>query len=132
LPTEAEWECGARAGLYQAPYIWGSETPSTNLANIGLDQPVAVGQFRTNLYALHDMAGNVGEWCADWYSADFYKQSPKSNPKGPSEGEARVIRGGSFLSAQKGDEGYRASARDKLAPDTRRPDVGFRCVKDAF
>lgn len=134
LPTEAEWECAARGGLNQLPYIWGREEPSEARANIGLQVPAvaAVASFPTNSYGLHDMAGNVWEWCADWYSPNFYTQSTKLNPKGPENGTERVVRGGSFRSIPNDDHGYRPGARSKLAPETRRPDLGFRCVQNAY
>jgi formylglycine-generating enzyme len=134
LPTEAEWECAARGGLNQEPYIWGSDEPSANRANIGLQgaSVASAASYSTNSYGLHDMAGNVWEWCADWYDPNFYKQSTKLNPKGPPNGTDRVIRGGSFLSTQNNDRGYRPSARNKLPPETRRLDLGFRCVQNAY
>jgi sulfatase modifying factor 1 len=135
LPTEAEWEHAARGGLHQKRYVWGSEKPTEkeprgNLSGTGTAR---VASFPPNDFALTDIAGNVAEWCSDWYEPDYYKSSPKLNPKGPAEPRTqRIIRGGSFLSAQSEVENFRPSSRSSAPPETTRPDLGFRCVKDAY
>lgn len=106
LPTEAEWEKAARGGLVGKRYPWGDSIDSTK-ANYDADgtrdwtttadmlkylEPV--GSFAPNGYGLYDMAGNVEEWCADWYDEDYYPDSPRNNPKGPNSGSERVLRGG--------------------------------------
>lgn len=155
LPTEAEWEFAARGGLARKRFVWGDEgTPGGKwLANIwqgrfpndntladGYRITAPVGTYAPNGYGLYDMAGNVWEWCADWYSHDYYARSPRMNPQGPTASEAsdpydppgppkKVQRGGSFLCSDMYCSGYRPSARAKNTPDTGMSNVGFRCVR---
>jgi formylglycine-generating enzyme required for sulfatase activity len=95
LPTEAEWEYAARGGRAQNDWPWGNEPPEGHAA---LMQPATkpIGSFSPNGYGLFDMSGNVEEWTADWYGANYYAKSPRSNPTGPRSGDFRVMRGGSF------------------------------------
>ena len=108
LPTEAEWEYACRAGT-ATPFHFG-ETISTDQANYNGDytygsgrkgawreQTVPVGSFPANAFELYDLHGNVWEWCQDWYGEDYYKQSPKADPQGPSGGKHRAMRGGSWF-----------------------------------
>lgn len=154
LPTEAEWEYAARGGLAGQPYVWGNTHPSTDdrAANIwqgrfphwnahtdGAERTAAVGSYSANGYGLFDMAGNVWEWCADWYSPDYYARSPSENPPGPPASHdpqepgvpKRVQRGGSFLCSDDYCVRYRVGARGKGAVDTGAMHLGFRCVSDA-
>ena len=86
------------------------------------------GHFRSNAFGLHDMHGNVQEWCADSYDADYYAKSPKEDPQGPKEGTERVLRGGAWPSSAKA---CRSAARNHLPPAEKTYTCGFRVVLDA-
>jgi formylglycine-generating enzyme len=156
LPTEAEWERGARGGLEGKRYVWGDEFrpggkymantwqgvfPVKNTGDDGYIGTAPVGSFPANSYGLHDMAGNVWNWCADWYDEALYQERASSavccaNPVGPIQSNdpanpsapERVIKGGSFLCNPDYCESYRPSARRGMPPDTGTSHVGFRCV----
>lgn len=153
LPTEAEWEYASRGGLDRKPYVWGDESapggrwqantwqgrfPNENTQSDGFRGTAPVASFPPNGYGLYDMAGNVWEWCSDWYRPDYYAASPLNNPRGPSESfdsdepqiPKKVLRGGSYLCSDLYCTGYRPSARMKSSPDTGLSHTGFRCAKD--
>jgi formylglycine-generating enzyme required for sulfatase activity/tRNA A-37 threonylcarbamoyl transferase component Bud32 len=138
LPTEAEWEYSCRGGArsYSA-FHFGISLSSTEANFDGnhphggaargpyLERTCMVGSYRPNGFGLYDMHGNVFEWCADWYDADYYHRSPEYDPPGPAEGSGRVIRGGCW-----GISGSfcRSASRYRYAPGSRRSIVGFRAA----
>ncbi|MGK2858517.1 MAG: SUMF1/EgtB/PvdO family nonheme iron enzyme [Thermoanaerobaculia bacterium] len=133
LPSEAEWEAVARERDVRNVWPWGGEgKPLAGIANTpgksdSFSAFAPVASFPSNRLGVHDLAGNVWEWTADWYAADYYGRSPEEKVAGPETGEMRVIRGGSWASAV-GD--LRVSARRALAPAERSATVGFRCATD--
>jgi formylglycine-generating enzyme required for sulfatase activity len=125
LPSEAEWEYAARAGSAAATY--GKLDAIAWFGRNSGDQTHPVGQKQPNAWGLHDMLGNVWEWCLDWYGAGYYSEGALVDPRGPERGEFRVLRGGSW---HKYLWFLRASSRFRERPDSRFRHVGFRCVRE--
>ena len=130
LPTEAEWERAAR-GNFANIYPWGNQEPTCELANVfGCGDAIqAVGGHVAgeSPFGARDMAGNVMEWVADWYDADYYATSPASDPAGPDAGTERVKRGGSYM----GDADTVRVSNRVIGFPVGLPNLGFRCARDA-
>ena len=128
LPTEAQWEHAASGGM-QRSYPWGDADPDPRRCRFGdpNGRTGSTGYRREGAspFGLHDMAGNVWEWCRDWYDEVAYRESPLMNPAGPRKGTQRVLRGGSYMSPP---ERLRCTARDKDRPEVALPSYGFRVV----
>lgn len=128
LPSEAEWEIAAYGGMETALFPTGDDIEKTQ-ANFFSSDTIAVMSYAPNGYGLYDMAGNVYEWCHDWYGYNYYElsiQEPE-NPKGPLQGVYRVLRGGCWKSLK---EDLRCSRRHRNNPGTVNGTYGFRCAAD--
>lgn len=128
LPTEAEWEIAARGGGVRHRYPCGEEIDKTQ-ANFFSSDTTAVMSYPPNGYGLYDMAGNVYEWCQDWYAYDFYEIAAQEieTPKGPVQGVYRVLRGGCWKSLK---NDLRCAHRHRNNPGAVNSTYGFRCIQE--
>jgi len=126
LPWEAEWEYAARSGGKSEKYAGGNDVD--NVAWYDSIEIHPVGTKAAEGFGLYDMSGNVWQWVQDWYDEKYYGKSPQKNPGGPSSGQYRVLRGGSWYDSA---PSVRAAFRGWSNPDNRGTDYGFRLAGTA-
>ncbi|WP_197734442.1 formylglycine-generating enzyme family protein [Sphingobacterium thalpophilum] len=131
LPTEAEWEYAAKAGTTTAYSFGDNKKDLDKYAWYGGDFSTGgthpVGKKLPNPWGLYDVHGNVWEWVQDWYSDDYFEQSPQTDPKGPDAGSNKVVKGGSWHATS---DSWRSSFRKPYKPDYRGISIGFRIIKE--
>lgn len=134
LPTEAEWEYACRSGTTTAWFFGDDASKLSDFAwfekNSG-GRPRTVGQKQPNAWGLYDICGNVWEWCNDFYKVDYYAESPAKDPRGPENGQNKVVRGGAWrFSAERCRSGYRYNENPGYSDVCFGYDIyGFRCVR---
>ena len=143
LPTETEWEYAVRGGLEQKLYPWGDELtpegkhqcniwqgtfPNNNTAEDGYAGTAPVDSYEPNQYGLYNMAGNVWEWCSDWFTRSENQKDRFGHPLGAESGGSKSMRGGSYLCHKSYCNRYRVAARSSNTADSSTGNIGFRCV----